>query len=109
MQTSNLHILVCRPHKQEEIRGCTCRDGELWVERGVGACKSGIKQSTSAHPETLSMHELMTSQALLAVSQSDCITTPPGLRVKSFDEWVPKDNIWDIVCIATLHATGGQV
>ena len=90
MLTSNLHILVCRLHKQEAARGCTGRDGELWVERGMGACKCGIKYRTSAHPEKLLMHELMTSQALLDVSQSDRIATSPSLRVKSFDEWVPE-------------------
>ena len=48
--TANLHTLVCRLADQEVARGATCRDLELWVERGVG--HPPHPQSTHTHTHT---------------------------------------------------------
>lgn len=43
MLTYNMHILACRLAKQELARGCTGKDGELWVERGMQRSKANVK------------------------------------------------------------------
>ena len=42
MCTYNMHILVCRLKKQELARGCTGKDGEGCVKRGMGRSKSNV-------------------------------------------------------------------
>lgn len=84
-----MHILVCRLAKQEVARGCTGKDGELWVERAIQRCKSNVKYRTTAHPEKLLMHDVMVDTALLGMRQADRLTEQPDHAVKSFDEFVP--------------------
>ena len=42
MCTYNMHILVCSLKKQELARGCTGKDGEGCVKRGMGRSKSNV-------------------------------------------------------------------
>lgn len=39
LMSFNLHILVCRLHKQEQARGHTAFDNELWIERSIHTLK----------------------------------------------------------------------
>ena len=69
MLTYNLHILVCRLHKQEEAKGCVARRSEMWVERGIQFVKSNcnVEYRTTACPEKLYVHDVMRDEALLAM------------------------------------------
>ena len=90
MCTYNMHILVCRLSKQELARGCTGKDGELWVERAIQRSKSNVKYRMTAAPEKLLMHDVMVDAALLDQKQSDRLCAQPVQAVRSFDEWVPE-------------------
>ena len=90
MLTYNMHILVCRLAKQEIARGCTGKDGELWVERGMQRCKSNVKYRVTSIPEKLMMHDEMVDAALLRTRQLDRLATDPQLAVLTFDELIPE-------------------
>lgn len=88
--TYNLHILVCRLHKQEEAKGCVARRSEMWVERGIQFVKSNVKYRTTACPEKLYVHDVMRDEALLAMRHDDYTTASVSTAVKMLDEVVPQ-------------------
>ena len=51
--TYNLHLLVCRPARQEAARGHVGKDIELWTERGVQRLKRNMKYRSTQFPEKI--------------------------------------------------------
>ena len=88
--TYNLHILVCRLHKQEEARGCVATCGELWVERGIQHVKSNVKYRTTSCPEKLCVHDHLVDEALTAMRHDDAVNACVHTAVQSFDEVIPR-------------------
>ena len=90
MLTYNRHTLVCRLAKQELARGCTGKDGELWVQRGMQRCKSNVKYRITAVPEKLLMHDQLVDAALVHAQQQDMLAPHAQPRVMTFDQLVPE-------------------
>jgi hypothetical protein len=87
--TFNMHIIVCRLPKQEEARGYTAKDGELWVERGIQRVKSNVKYRTTEHPEKLFAHDLMVDMALAHMRHEDA-NSGVSDGVMTFDQLIPE-------------------
>ena len=79
----NLHLLVCRLHRQEAARGATGKDWELWGERLVQRVKRLVKFRTTAHGEVKIVNDLLMSDALWALRCDE------SSGVRDFDEMVP--------------------
>jgi hypothetical protein len=84
-----MHIIVCRLPKQEEARGYTAKDGELWVERGIQRVKSNVKYRTTEHPEKLFAHDLMVDMAL-AHMRHEYANSGVSDGVMTFDQLIPE-------------------
>ena len=80
--TYNLHILVCRLHKQEEACGAVAKDLEFWVERNIQELKSAVKYRTTEWPEKIAVQRALVGQRLHLL----CMEHP---QVRGFDELCP--------------------
>ena len=80
--TYNLHILVCRLHKQEEACGAVAKDLEYWVERSIQDLKSSVKYRTTEWPEKIAVQRILVGQRLHLL----CTEHP---EVRGFDELCP--------------------
>lgn len=56
LMSFNLHILVCRLYKQEEARGHTAFDNELWIERSIHTLKEVTRCAAGRQGGRQGMH-----------------------------------------------------
>eukprot|EP00873_Tetraselmis_striata_P017390 jgi/Tetstr1/437654/TSEL_026321.t1 len=64
LMCSNLHVLVCRLAAQEKARGCTTREVEMFLERGVRYFRKVIVGKCSKDPERAFAVEVMKQMRL---------------------------------------------
>eukprot|EP00873_Tetraselmis_striata_P038328 jgi/Tetstr1/458592/TSEL_044995.t1 len=72
LMCSNLHVLVCRLAALEKARGCTAREVEMFLERGVRYFRKVIVGKCSKDPERAFAVEVM-KQALRYGHRRACV------------------------------------
>jgi hypothetical protein len=60
----NLHLLLCRAHIQDEMRGPVYNELEFWVERMIQLCKSKVRDRTHDNPEKVMANFLIEGMAI---------------------------------------------
>eukprot|EP00873_Tetraselmis_striata_P024248 jgi/Tetstr1/444512/TSEL_032391.t1 len=79
LMCNNLHVLVCRLAAQEKARGCTAREVEMFLERGVRYFRKVIVGKCSKDPERAFAVEVMKQTYVEEFG-------PDGLKVQDIRE-----------------------